>query len=128
MEELLGSDAEPFFESYDVERKFGLRVNPLKRENVWMAEAGTPLEEYLRGLAKVPWAKEGFYYEADMRPGRHPFHEAGAYYIQEPSAMSTAEALAPKPGERILDLCAAPWRKIHPSCGKNGRAGAFGLQ
>lgn len=67
MEELLGSDAEPFFESYDVERKFGLRVNPLKRENVWMAEAGTPLEEYLRGLAKVPWAKEGFYYEADMR-------------------------------------------------------------
>ena len=69
--------------------KFGLRVNPLKRENVWMAEAGTPLEEYLRGLAKVPWAKEGFYYEADMRPGRHPFHEAGAYYIQEPSAIQT---------------------------------------
>ena len=68
MEKLLGSDAGPFFESYDAERKFGLRINPLKRENVWMAEAGTPLEEYLRGLAKVPWAKEGFYYEADMRP------------------------------------------------------------
>lgn len=123
MEELLGSDAEPFFESYDVERKFGLRVNPLKRENVWMAEAGTPLEEYLRGLAKVPWAKEGFYYEADMRPGRHPFHEAGAYYIQEPSAMSTAEALAPKPGERILDLCAAPGGKSTHLAGKMGGQG-----
>ena len=41
MEKLLGSDAGPFFESYDAERKFGLRINPLKRENVWMAEAGT---------------------------------------------------------------------------------------
>ena len=92
MEKLLGSDAESFFESYGAERKFGLRVNPLKQENGWTAEEGTPLEEYLRGLAKVPWAEEGFYYEADMRPGRHPFHEAGAYYIQEPSAMSTAEA------------------------------------
>ena len=46
-----------------------------------------------------------------MRPGRHPFHEAGAYYIQEPSAMSVAEALSPKPGEQILDLCAAPGGK-----------------
>lgn len=123
MEKLLGSDAGPFFESYDAERKFGLRINPLKRENVWMAEAGTPLEEYLRGLAKVPWAKEGFYYEADMRPGRHPFHEAGAYYIQEPSAMSTAEALAPKPGERILDLCAAPGGKSTHLAGKMGGQG-----
>ena len=123
MEKLLGSDAEPFFESYDAERKFGLRVNPLKQKNGWTAEAGTPLEEYLGGLAKVPWAKEGFYYEADMRPGRHPFHEAGAYYIQEPSAMSTAEALAPKPGERILDLCAAPGGKSTHLAGKMGGQG-----
>ena len=123
IEKLLGSDAEPFFESYDAERKFGLRVNPLKQKNGWTAEAGTPLEEYLGGLAKVPWAKEGFYYEADMRPGRHPFHEAGAYYIQEPSAMSTAEALAPKPGERILDLCAAPGGKSTHLAGKMGGQG-----
>ncbi len=60
MEELLGSDAEPFFESYDVERKFGLRVNPLKRENVWMAEAGTPLEEYLRDSQKYPGRRKDF--------------------------------------------------------------------
>ena len=79
MEKLLGSDAEAFFKSYDAERKFGLRVNPLKQKSGEMPEEGEPLGDYLKGLAKVPWAEEGFYYEADMRPGCHPFHEAGAY-------------------------------------------------
>lgn len=40
MEKLLGSDAEPFFESYDAERKFGLRVNPLKQKNGWTGRGG----------------------------------------------------------------------------------------
>ena len=35
----------------------------------------------------------------------------GLYYIQEPSAMSAAALLAPKPGMRVLDLCAAPGGK-----------------
>ena len=123
MEKLLGSDAETFFKSYDAERKFGLRVNPLKLENGEILDPESPLGVYLQGLPKVPWAKEGFYYEAEMRPGRHPFHEAGAYYIQEPSAMSVAEALAPGPGERILDLCAAPGGKSTHLAGKMGRKG-----
>ena len=123
MEKLLGSEAEQFFKSYDAERKFGLRVNPLKQENGEMPRAGSPLGDYLKGLEKVPWTKEGFYYEADMRPGRHPFHEAGVYYIQEPSAMAVAEALAPKPGERILDLCAAPGGKSTHLAGKMGGEG-----
>lgn len=123
MEKLLGSDAEAFFKSYDAERKFGLRVNPLKQKSGEMPEEGEPLGDYLKGLAKVPWAEEGFYYEADMRPGRLPFHEAGAYYIQEPSAMSVAEALSPKPGEQILDLCAAPGGKSTHLAGKMGGQG-----
>lgn len=45
------------------------------------------------------------------RPGRHPFHEAGVYYIQEPSAMAVVTFLDPKPGESVLDLCAAPGGK-----------------
>ena len=123
MKKLLGSDAESFFKSYDAERKFGLRVNPLKQKSGEMPEEGEPLGDYLKGLARVPWAEEGFYYEADMRPGRHPFHEAGAYYIQEPSAMSVAEALSPKPGEQILDLCAAPGGKSTHLAGKMGGHG-----
>ena len=58
MEKLLGSDAETFFKSYDAERKFGLRVNPLKQKSGEMPEEGEPLGDYLKGLAKVPWAEE----------------------------------------------------------------------
>ena len=125
MKKLLGSDAESFFKSYDAERKFGLRVNPLKQKSGEMPEEGEPLGDYLKELARVPWAEEGFYYEADMRPGRHPFHEAGAYYIQEHvcgrSTVSKARGADPGP------LCGAG-REIHSSCRKNGRTWAFSLQ
>lgn len=62
-------------------------------------------------LTKVPWAENGYYYQPEDQPGKHPFHEAGVYYIQEPSAMAPAELLDVKPRERVLDLCAAPGGK-----------------
>lgn len=48
---------------------------------------------------------------ADARPGRHPWHHAGVYYVQEPSAACAAAALHVRPGEKVLDLCAAPGGK-----------------
>ncbi len=62
-------------------------------------------------LAKVPWAENGYYYQPGDQPGKHPYHEAGLYYIQEPSAMAPAELLEVQPEERVLDLCAAPGGK-----------------
>ncbi len=62
-------------------------------------------------LEQVPWAQDAYYLPLDSRAGAHPLHEAGAYYLQEPSAMTAAAALAPLPGERVLDLCAAPGGK-----------------
>ena len=59
----------------------------------------------------VPWAKDAFYVKEDARPGLSPLHEAGLYYLQEPSAMAPVCALDPQPGERVLDLCAAPGGK-----------------
>ena len=115
MRGLLGNEAEEFFNSYDHVRSFGLRMNPLK--------SGDSVPDYIRGLKQIPWAKEGFYYDETMRPGKHPYHEAGVYYIQEPSAMSVAEALEPKPGERILDLCAAPGGKSTHLAGKMAQKG-----
>ena len=115
MQKLLGEEAETFFDSYDHVRSFGLRINPLK--------CGDLVPEYVSGLNRIPWAKEGFYYDETMRPGKHPYHEAGVYYIQEPSAMSVAEALEPKPGERILDLCAAPGGKSTHLAGKMAQQG-----
>ena len=52
-----------------------------------------------------------YYYDPETRPGLHPLHEAGAYYLQEASAMSAVALLDPQPGERMLDLCAAPGGK-----------------
>ncbi|WP_432628132.1 RsmB/NOP family class I SAM-dependent RNA methyltransferase [Brotaphodocola sp.] len=107
MRELLGAEAEAFEKSYDDERAQGLRFNTRK---------GDLKEDFLRyrerfGLKPVPWCREGFYYAADSRPGRSALHEAGAYYIQEPSAMAVVSVLNPQPGERVLDLCAAPGGK-----------------
>lgn len=105
MKRLLGGEYEEFLESWDRETSQALRVNELKI---------TP-EEFLKlspfKLRQVPWAKAGFYYGKEDRPGKHPYHEAGLYYIQEPSAMSVGSLADAKPGERILDLCAAPGGK-----------------
>jgi NOL1/NOP2/sun family putative RNA methylase len=65
----------------------------------------------------VPWCSSGYIIESEneeiglIPPGKHPYYSAGLYYIQEPSAMSAAEALAPQPGEKVLDLAAAPGGK-----------------
>lgn len=115
MQRLLGEEAEAFFKSYEETRRYGLRINPLK--------CGSELPAYVENLKKIPWAKEGYYYEEEMHPGRHVFHEAGLYYIQEPSAMAVAEALKPKAGERILDLCAAPGGKSTHLAGKMDQKG-----
>lgn len=63
------------------------------------------------GLRPVPWETDGFYYPEDLRPGKLPWHEAGMYYIQEASAMVPAMLAGARPGERVLDLCAAPGGK-----------------
>ena len=62
-------------------------------------------------LAPVPWCAEGFYYPKGLKASKHPFYYAGLYYLQDPSAMLPVVALAPEPGERILDLCSAPGGK-----------------
>lgn len=115
MRSLLGEEFKDFIESYEKDRRFGLRINPLK-------ESGA-LPEFMEQWKKIPWAEEGFYYDPETRPGKHPFHEAGLYYIQEPSAMAVTEALLPQPGEKILDLCAAPGGKTTHIAGKMAGTG-----
>lgn len=105
MQALLGEEAPAFFESYEKERTQGLRVNTLKTTpQQFLSASGFSLEP-------IEWSPVGFRYSAQMRPGKHPYHEAGVYYIQEPSAMAAAELLAPESGEAVLDLCAAPGGK-----------------
>lgn len=112
MKAQLGDEYGVFLESYDQERTYGLRYNPLK----------TGRDHFLEimpfALRNVAWAEEGFYYNAAEQPGRHAMHEAGTFYIQEPSAMAVVSILNPKPGERILDLCAAPGGKSTQIAGR----------
>ena len=105
MERMLGNEYGAFLQSYEKERSRGLRLNRLKTDR------GTFLEKAPFSLQRIPWTEEGYYYGADDRPGLHPYHGAGVYYIQEPSAMAAVSLLDPRPGERILDLCAAPGGK-----------------
>lgn len=95
MKEMLGEEYEAFSEALKEERHQALRVNPLKAEPEDFARTG-PFS-----LTPVPWAKTGFYYDKAQQPGKHPLHEAGVYYIQEPSAMAPAQFLQARPGERI---------------------------
>ena len=63
-------------------------------------------------LMPSPFCKAGFVVqEENFKPGRHPYHHAGVFYSQEPSASSAAPLLGVKPGMRVLDLCAAPGGK-----------------
>lgn len=119
MKELFGklpgvsvSELPAFLESFGKERSYGLRRNPLKyaREEF---EADMPFS-----LERVPWTEEGYFYKKEEQPGKSPHHEAGAFYVQEPSAMIVAELLLAKPGEYIADLCAAPGGKSTQIAGK----------
>ena len=105
MRQMLGEEYPAFVESYEKEKYQALRVNALK------ADCKRLKEEAVFSLEPVPWEPNGFYYGKEDAPGKHPYHEAGVYYIQEPSAMAPAAYLEAKPGERVLDLCAAPGGK-----------------
>ncbi|MFD1176728.1 RsmB/NOP family class I SAM-dependent RNA methyltransferase [Paenibacillus puldeungensis] len=109
VEAILGhAEGETFLQSYASPRTYGLRINTLK------TSLGSPAVQRLTdlfALRPVPWCETGFYYDETTRPGKHPYHIAGLYYIQEPSAMSAVELLNPQPGETVLDLAAAPGGK-----------------
>ena len=108
MREQLGEEFQAFLESLERPRAVALRLNPLKKTPVGLAFVGHG----------VPWEPQGYYYDPEARPGLHPYHEAGVYYLQEASAMAPVALLDPQPGERICDLCAAPGGKSTQIAGR----------
>ena len=104
----LGEEYPDFLKSLERPRAVALRFNPLKGE--------APELEFMG--ESVPWEPLGCYYDPESRPGLHPYHEAGVYYLQEASAMAPVALLDPRPGERVLDLCAAPGGKTTQIAGR----------
>ena len=106
MKRLLGNEFDEYIRCYDEPRYYGLRVNTRK----------ISVEDFLKispfELTPIPWIENGFYYDGDqISPAKHPYYFAGLYYLQEPSAMTPANRLPVFPGERVLDVCAAPGGK-----------------
>ncbi len=104
----LGEDYDAYLQSLERPRAVALRMNPGKGPAPVLPFVGEP----------VPWEPLGYYYDPAARPGLHPFHEAGVYYLQEASAMAPVTLLDPRPGERICDLCAAPGGKSTQIAGR----------
>lgn len=106
MKKLLPTDYAAYEACFDEPRHYGLRVNTAK----------ISVEDFLKiapwDLKPVPWISNGFYYDGDsIQPAKHPYYFAGLYYLQEPSAMTPADRLPVEPGEKVLDICAAPGGK-----------------
>ena len=104
----LGEEYPEYLASLERPRAVALRFNPLKGD--------VPEMDFVR--QPVDWEPMGFYYDPEARPGLHPYHEAGVYYLQEASAMSAVALLDPQPGEKICDLCAAPGGKTTQIAGR----------
>ena len=105
MKELLKDEYESYLQSFDEPRLYGLRVNTSK----------ISVEDFLKispfQLTPIPWISNGFYYNEEDKPAKHPFYFAGLYYLQEPSAMTPAYVLPIDKDDKVLDLCAAPGGK-----------------
>lgn len=106
MKTLLGEEYEDYISCYEEQRLYGLRVNTKKISP----------EEFVKispfKLKPIPWIENGFYYDGDHeQPAKHPYYFAGLYYLQEPSAMTPANRLPIEPGDKVLDVCAAPGGK-----------------
>lgn len=102
---LLGERFDALFAASEAPAR-GLTVNGLRCTPDWLARRlNVP-------LTRSPFCEAGFVLgDRELRLGKHPYHHGGAIYLQEPSASAPAALLEVQPGQRVLDMCAAPGGK-----------------
>ena len=105
MKQLLQDEYDKYLESFNNDRVYGLRINTNK----------ISVKDFLKinpfNLTPIPWCDDGFYFDENDKPSKHPYYYAGLYYIQEPSAMLPAQVLPIEENDIVLDACAAPGGK-----------------
>ena len=116
MERLLGEEYPAFLASYDAPPARGLHTGakmPPERLAALLGDRVSP----------APVAPDAFYFHGEESVGGNPLHHAGAFYMQEPSAMLPVLCAEIRAGERVLDLCAAPGGKSTQIANRVGERG-----
>ena len=105
MQKLLGNEFDDFVAALDEHSVKGLRINSLKcnEEDI--------LKDFSYQLTPISYVKGGYIIDNPEGIGNTPEHHCGAFYVQDPGAMSAVSALDIKPGMFVADLCAAPGGK-----------------
>lgn len=106
MREVMSDDYDAWLAAQDAPLFRALRLNPRKISvDAFLREFpdAKRIEGYPAYLYHVP--------TTDVSLGNHPFHHAGCFYLQEPSASLVVEALDIRENENVLDCCAAPGGK-----------------
>lgn len=104
MKVILGEEYEDFEKSLSFPIQKSIYVN----ENKIDIEYFKDIVDF--SIEQIPYEKAGFYVSGE-KFGKHPLHQAGAFYCQEPSAMFTVNSIKFVGNEKVLDMCAAPGGK-----------------
>lgn len=101
----------------------GLHINLCKKCDIAMAMSAVEKELGEYALTPLPYANDGFICSTEQAVGTLPLHHAGAYYMQEPSAMCPVACLPLIEGMTVLDLCASPGGKSTQIANRIGEKG-----
>lgn len=119
MKDLLKDEYDNYLDSFNKKRAYGLRINTTK----------ISVRDFLKinpfKLTPIKWSDDGFYYDENDNPSKHPYYYAGLYYLQEPSAMLPAQVLPIEENDYVLDVCAAPGGKSSKLACKLNNTGAL---
>lgn len=117
LKELLNKqEFDRFIKSFSSPLYRSLRINRLKADY-------STISEEIALKEKTAFDEDTYYLELEDKLGKHPYHLAGLFYLQEPSATMVVNALDIKQGDWVLDLCGAPGGKSTQILSKINRTG-----
>ncbi|KAJ1361626.1 hypothetical protein KIN20_020921, partial [Parelaphostrongylus tenuis] len=113
-----------FLDANEQQRSVTIRTNTLKTRRGDLAKS--LINRGMNIDPAAPWTKVGLVvYDSQVPIGATPEYLAGHYMIQGLSSLLPVMALAPQPGDRVLDMCAAPGGKTSHIAGLMKNSGVL---